>query len=162
MESVIRDHLIAHFTDNDLLSKYQHGFVKGRSCSTNLVAMLNIWSDVIEKDGEIDTVYLDFAKAFDTVPHVRLLKKLYGYGVRGEVLCWIEKILSERKQLVTVNGSESNFGDVLSGIPQGSVLGPMLFVCFINDLPEAVESMILMFADDTKITNCHGCDCVKC
>eukprot|EP00745_Piridium_sociabile_P035972 TRINITY_DN63634_c0_g1_i2.p1 TRINITY_DN63634_c0_g1~~TRINITY_DN63634_c0_g1_i2.p1 ORF type:complete len:797 (-),score=144.14 TRINITY_DN63634_c0_g1_i2:185-2575(-) len=153
MESIVRDHLVEHFTVNKLLSKYQHGFVKGRSCTTNLVTMLKLWTDVIEKGGEIDTVYLDFAKAFDTVPHVRLLRKLYGYGVRGQVLCWVEKFLADRKQRVTVNGSASEFGDVMSGIPQGSVLGPMLFLCFINDLPETVESMILIFADDTKLSS---------
>lgn len=96
-------------------------------------------------------IYLDFAKAFDTVPHQRLLSKLKSYGVSGDALGWIQDFLSNRRQKVVVNGSSSNWAPVLSGIPQGSVLGPALFVCYINDMPEVVSSMIKLFADDTKL-----------
>ena len=100
--------------------------------------------------GVVDAIYLDFAKAFDTVPHRRLLGKLESYGIRGSILNWINAFLIERSQVVKVNNTESKPAHVLSGIPQGSVLGPVLFVIYINDLPETVQSDIL-FADETKV-----------
>lgn len=96
-------------------------------------------------------IYLDFAKAFDTVPHQRLLHKLKGYGVGGSILAWIESFLIGRKQRVRVAGSYSNWSSVLSGVPQGSVLGPLLFVCYINDMPDAIKSFIYLYVDDTKL-----------
>ena len=99
----------------------------------------------------MDAIYLDCAKALDTVPHQRLLVKLAGYGIGGKVLQWIAAFLEGRCQRVLVNGSKSSWSPVTSGIPQGSVLGPMLFVCYINDMPDVLDSPIHMFADDTKI-----------
>ncbi len=151
LESLIRDAVMDHLVANNLLSDCQHGFVSGRSCSTQLLACLDIWTQVLEDSQNLDAIYLDFQKAFDTVPHQRLLKKLSGYGIRGKVLEWIKAFLANRRQRVLVNGSASQWCPVLSGIPQGSVLGPMLFVAFINDLPECVHSMVQMFADDTKL-----------
>ena len=101
--------------------------------------------------GVIDTIYLDFAKAFDTVPHHRLLGKLQAYGIQGNLFHWIKEFLNERTQIVMVNGVESEPTSVLSGIPQGTVLGPLLFVVYINDILDNVESHGLLFADDTKI-----------
>ncbi|RUS84500.1 hypothetical protein EGW08_007739 [Elysia chlorotica] len=149
-ESLIRDHLIKHFTENDLLTNCQHGFISGRSCSTNLIAVLDLWTQALEENDSIDTI--DFAKAFDTVPHKRLLLKLKGYGIEGKLLAWIRDFLTGRKQRVVVNGEESAWMEVLSGIPQGSVLGPFLFVVFVNDLPNCVHSTTFLFADDTKLT----------
>ena len=108
-------------------------------------------------------MYLDFQKAFDTVPHQRLLTKLKAYGVHGSVHAWINSFLSQRKQRVVVNGAYSQWNYVTSGIPQGSVLGPTLFIIFINNLPETVESMVHIFADDTKICRKIATenDCVK-
>ena len=95
-------------------------------------------------------IYLDFQKAFDSIPHKRLIRKLAAYGVTGKILRWIETFLTDRKQRVCVEGSLSYWEDVLSGIPQGSVLGPTLFVVFINDMPDEITSLSKMFADDAK------------
>ena len=136
---------------NNLLSSFQHGFVHGRSCTTQLLAVLDKWTKAIEQGESIDAIYLDFAKAFDMVPHQRLLVKLKGYGICGKVLQWIAAFLDGRCQRVIINGSKSSWSPVMSGIPQGSVLGPILFVCYVNDMPEVVDSPVHMFADDTKI-----------
>ena len=99
----------------------------------------------------MDAIYLNFQKAFDYVPHKRLIRKLAAYGVTGKIIRWIETFLTDRKQRVCVEGSLSNWEDVLSGIPQDSVLGPTLFVVFINDMPDVITSLSKMFADDAKV-----------
>jgi len=99
----------------------------------------------------VDILYLDFQKAFDKVPHCRLVSKLAAYGISGDVLRWIENWLSRRKQRVVLGGRASEWSDILSGVPQGSVLGPVLFVLYITDIDDTVNSKILTFADDTII-----------
>jgi hypothetical protein len=99
----------------------------------------------------VDVIYLAFRKAFDTVPHRRLIKKLEAYGIKGSLLTWIKNFLSGRRQRVVVNGKLSTWAEIFSGIPQGSVLGPILFVIFINDLPDDVTCTAKIFADDTKL-----------
>ena len=117
-----------------------------------LLKVLNKWTEILDMGGEVDVIYCDFMKAFDTVPHSRLLDVLVYYGINDPVLSWIKAFLSNRKQRVMVNGVPSSWYDVVSGIPQGSVLGPVLFVIFINTLVDVIkDSEAFMFADDTKI-----------
>jgi len=111
------------------------------------------WTKILRGDS-IDIIYFDFKKAFDSVPHRRLLTKLKAYGIDGLVLKWIKAFLVGRKQRVLMNNSYSSWLDVISGIPQGSVLGPILFTIYINDLPSNLSNPTLLFADDTKIF-CH-------
>ena len=112
------------------------------------------WTQAVEDGNPVDAIHLNFQKAFDSVPHKRLIRKLATYGVTGKILRWIETFLTDRKQRVCVEGSLSNWEDVLSGIPQGSVLGPTLFVLFINDMPDVITSLSKMFA--TSITSQTG------
>ena len=151
MESILRDQIMQFLDDNTLLSEHQHGFRSGRSCVTQLIEVLDTWTSMIDEEGGVDVAYLDFSKAFDSVPHQRLLKKLKAHGINGNMLKWIESFLSNRKQCVVVNGTKSSWTKVLSGIPQGSVLGPILFVVYINDLPDDLKGHVKMFADDTKV-----------
>ena len=149
-EGFIRDKLFEHLTVNGLLSEEQYGFCGGRSCTTQLLNTLNDWLYYLDNHIPVDAVYLDFRKAFDTVPHERLLKKLYGYGIRGHILQWIRDFLTNRYQYVSINDNNSCLSEVSSGVPQGSVLGPTLFIYFINDLPDVVSTFLKIFADDTK------------
>ena len=125
--------------------------MKGRSCVTQLLAVLDEWTEAMEQGSDIDCIYLDFSNAFDSVPHQRLLMKLRQFGISEKLLTWTRAFLLGREQLVTVNGEISRVAAVLSGIPQGSVLGPLLLICFVNDMPNVVHSHIQMFADDTKL-----------
>ena len=113
--------------------------------------MMEDWSAVIEDGEPVDVAYLDFAKAFDSVPHKRLIGKLHAYGIRGRVLDWIAAFLLDRRQRVVIQDSKSEWAPVTSGIPQGSVLGPTLFTLFVNDMPQQVSSCVKLFADDTKL-----------
>ncbi|CAL4257485.1 unnamed protein product, partial [Meganyctiphanes norvegica] len=107
--------------------------------------------DILDEHDPVDAIYLDCKKAFDTVPHRRLLAKLQAYGITGKVLKWIECFLSDRSQRVIVKGILSDSLPVWSGVPQGSVLGPILFLIFINDLLEGITSSGKLFADDSKL-----------
>ena len=134
MERVLKEQIMEHLMKEKLLSSKQHGFLGKRSTVTQLLHYLDKCADSISNEKVVDVIYFDFAKAFDTVPHRRLLKKLEAYGIRGKVLEWIKAFLSDRHQQVKVNGSLSKKCRVLSGVPKGSVLGPLLFVIYINFL----------------------------
>ena len=135
----------------NLFTKRQYGFISGRSTSLQLLEVLDKWTETLDNGHYVDCIYMDFQKAFDKVPHKRLLEKIKGYGIVGPTLNWIEDFLKNRSQKVMVNGAGSKWENVTSGILQGSVLGPILFVIYINDLPDTVESDSYLFADDTKI-----------
>jgi len=151
-ERVMRKRLVDHLEENNLLCNNQHGFRRGRSCLTQLLAHFDdILCNSLE-GADTDAIYLDFAKAFDKVDHQLLLIKLKAFGVTGKVYQWIESFLLDRDQYVAVNGVKSYVAKVLSGVPQGTVLGPILFIIFINDMNESIVSSILRsFADDTRI-----------
>ena len=151
METIIKNRLLKHIEDNNALSEKQHGFMKGKSCLTNLLETFEEITCDLDHGNAEDVMFLDYAKAFDSVPHLRLLNKLKAYGCEEKVLAWIKGFLIGRTQTVSVRNSSSAKADVVGGVPQGSVLGPLLFILYINDLPNHVKSSMQMFADDTKI-----------
>ena len=150
-ESLMKDHLMGYLKENNLIRRSQHGFWSRRSCLTNLLSFLEEVTEAVDGGIPMDVIYLDFAKAFDKVPHIRLMSKVRALGITGKIHRWIENWLNNRKQRVVLNGIASEWTDVKSGVPQGSVLGPLLFLIFINDIDQDVENKILKFADDTKL-----------
>ena len=118
MEKIIRDKLVNHMERNNLFNKSQHGFVSSRSCTTQLLEFMEEATQALDRGEDVDVIYLDFAKAFDKVPHKRLLKKLTGYGIKGKVYNWIKEFLSNRKQRVVINGIQSEWRKVTSRIPK--------------------------------------------
>ena len=142
----IRDHVF------NLIRACQHGFIAERSCATQLVEVLDQIGTKLDRGRQVNIIYLDMSKAFDTVNHAKLLRKLHQYGFGGNLLTWLESYLHNRSQRVTILGATSSALPVTSGVSQGSILGPMLFLLYVNSLPDAVRSsQITPFADDTKI-----------
>ena len=153
LEKIIREKMVNHMKRYDLFSDKQFGFISGRSTVLQLLAVLEKWTVILDRGGSVDVVYCDYMKAFDKVSHRRLIHKLDIYKFGNTYTRWISNFLAERRQKVIVNGCESRWQPVTSGIPQGSVLGPMLFVLFINDITENIknDSQLYLYADDTKI-----------
>ena len=153
LERIIKRELVNFFESTNVISSAQHGFRSNRSCVTNLIEMLDTVTAALDENAIVDIAFLDFSKAFDKVSHPLLIRKLYGYGVRGRLLKWICSFLNGRSQQVKVSNSLSRKVTVSSGVPQGSVLGPLLFIVFINDLPDVLPCIAKLFADDTKLAN---------
>ena len=151
LERLIKDHMVEFLVKHKLLNSSQHGFLKARSCLTNMLCFLEEITKWIDVGSPVDIIYLDFQKAFDKVPHQRLLLKLKAHGIGDSITDWIEQWLTDRRQRVVVDGEVSNWKSVLSEVPQGSVLGPILFLIYINDLDDSITSNVLKFADDTKL-----------
>ena len=151
LEKIIKEELVKYLEENELLYNSQHGFRKKRSCLTNLLEFLEAVAEEVDHGRQVDSLYLDFRKAFDTVPHERLIMKLRAIGVKGKLLDWIREWLRGRRQRVVMGGEYSEWKEVTSGVPQGSILGPILFLIFINDIDEGIKSRLWKFADDIKI-----------
>jgi hypothetical protein len=150
MEFFILEHITGHLKQHNLINDTQHGFRTKRSCLSNLLLFLEEVTRYVDQGYPVDVIYLDFSKAFDTVPHQRLLSKLHAHGISGKVNRWIEQWLTGRRQRVCISGELSEWKDVTSGVPQGSILGPALFTIFINDIDCNIVSILSKFADDTK------------
>jgi ribonuclease P/MRP protein subunit RPP40 len=137
--------------ENDLLSPAQHGFVPNKSCTTNLLECLDFITAQLVQGHLVDELLLDYEKAFDTVPHKGIVVKLDAYGIEGKIKPWISEFLRGRRQRVVIESHRSSWVQVTSGVPQGSVLEPLLFTIFINDLPDVVKNLTKLYADNNKI-----------
>lgn len=152
MEHILVSKIWEHYNKHHVITSNQHGFRSGMSCETQLIEALHDWTSVLNKgQGQVDVIVLDFSKAFDTVPFKRLLRKLGACGVNGHTKEWIKGFLTSRTQEVVVDGAKSNSTPVSSGVPQGTVLGPLLFLTYINDIDEDINSKLRLFADDSAI-----------
>ena len=145
--------IFTHLNQTNILCEEQHGFREKRSCESQLTITIDDFARCLNNKGVIHAIFLDFSKAFDKVPHKKLCHKLASYGITGPILEWILDFLSNRTQRVLVGGQTSYSTAVLSGVPQGTVLGPLLFLCYVNDLPRSIKSKVRMYADDTLLYN---------
>ena len=158
LEHIIHRYIMKHLNANRILDTNQFGFRVGHSCEQQLISMIEEIQSAMDCRRQVDVIFLDFQKAFDTVPHQRLLKKLNHYGIRGNIYNWLDIWLTQRKQRAVVSGYESNFVSAKSGVPQGTVLGPLMFLIYINDIRSGVSSNLRLFADDCILYRVIECD----
>ena len=152
MERLMYDRLISYMLKNNILFEYQFGFQKGKSTHMALITLVYRITEALDNGDYVVGVFLDFSKAFDTVDHAILLDKMFIYGVRTIALQWFKDHLTGRSQYVTYNGCKSNNSEIKCGVPQGSILGPLLFLFYINDLASVSEACFsILFADDSNI-----------
>ncbi|BHF69458.1 hypothetical protein SprV_0301250300 [Sparganum proliferum] len=151
MEAIVKKATMEFLEQGHLLSDLQHGFRQNRSCLSSLLLSTEQWTRALDEDGRVDVIYTDFKKAFDSVPHKRLICKLSEIGIRGRLLTWITDFLTERSQTVCIEASTSTPTPVLSGVPQGIVLGPLLFLVYIKDCVDDLGCSAILFADDVKL-----------
>ena len=151
VEKIIKEEITNPLNRYDLVNDTQHGFMRDRSCLTNLLTYMEGVTRMLDQGKNVDIIYLDFAKAFDKVRHHRLIGKVASMGVEGRVKGWSQQCIQGRMQIMIINGGYSDWTDVTIGVPQGSVLCPTLFLIFINDLEDGVQSTVLKFANDTKL-----------
>ena len=153
MERVINDSMLKYLSSCSLISKRQHGFLSKHSTSTNLLESTYDWTLALDSRKPVDIVYIDFSRAFDSVVHSKLLYKLNSIGITGKLLSWISSFLSDRTQCTVVEGYRSSITKVISGVVQGSCIGPVLFVIFVNEVIDILghSSVCSMYADDIKI-----------
>ena len=163
LERLIRGKIMSHLESNNLLSTAQSGFRTKHSALTQLTNAQAFISNNLNKLNCVDGVYTDLSKAFDTISHKKLILKLQAYGIQGPLLNWIKSFLTDRKQSVHINSALSSFKTCISGVPQGSVLSPIIFILYINDLPDCIKhSQIFLYADDAKLLKSITCrlDCI--
>ena len=152
-ERVMKNHILLHLTSNNLINEHQHGFDPGRSTQSQLLVHFKDIYEALEEGVRVDSVFLDFSKAFDKVDHNILLKKVAEHGIKGKIGNWVREFLSNRKFTVIANGNMSDQEDVRSGVPQGTVLAALLFIIMISDIDAGIkECIVRCFADDTRVS----------
>ena len=163
MERLVHRELSKYLSHYHKLCPTQHGFRSHHSCQTLLLKSVHQRPEALDDRSSTHVIFLDFSKAFDTVPHKKLCLKLDLIGIRGKVLTWIESFLTNRQQRVLVDNHSSQWSSVSSGVPQGSILGPLLFLIYVNDISYNLSSPTRMFADNCTLSRENKCrgDCVE-